>query len=307
MYKYDNELAEKQADQAAYCDYYSRLKNLAQTMFKWKNLPKSVNERYLEYCLFTYGRAVFFDAPSMGYMALNCALEGINFYQEPNTIRPLTPIKVFDSIPADKCVLIRNTPDMYPTFLTTNRYAKMLYDIDQSIDVNIKAQKTPILILTDQKQKQSAMALYQKYNGNTPVIYGNKDNYDPNSFKVLRTDAPFVAAQLQDIKITKYNEYLAFLGIGMADYKAERRVQDEVEQFDRQSNALANIGLSQRKAACEKINDLFGLNVDVHLASEIYITEGARYSRSNYATSYTSSGGDNASSVGANASKDGDE
>ena len=34
MYKYDNELAEKQADQAAYCDYYSRLKNLAITMFK---------------------------------------------------------------------------------------------------------------------------------------------------------------------------------------------------------------------------------------------------------------------------------
>ena len=286
MYKYDNELAEKQADRAAYCDYYSRLKNLAQTMFKWENLPKSVNERYLEYCLFTYGRAVFFDAESLGYMALNCSLEGINFYQEPNTIRPITPIKTFPSIPFDKCVLIRNTPDMYPTFLTTERYAKMLYDIDQSIEVNIRAQKTPILILTDQKQKQSAMALYQKYNGNTPVIYGNKDNYDPNSFKVLRTDAPFVAGQLQDIKITKYNEYLGFLGIGMADYKAERRVQDEVQQFDRQSNALANIGLSQRKDACDRINRLFGLNVDVHLAAEPYITDGTKYSKNTVSSNY---------------------
>lgn len=287
MYKYDNELAEKQADQAAYCDYYSRLKNLANTMFKWHNLPDSVNERYLEYCLFTYGRAVFFDAPSLGYMALNCALEGINFYQEPNSIRPITPVKVFDSIPYDNCVLIRNTPDMYPTFLTTIRYAKMLYDIDQSIDVNIKAQKTPILILTDQKQKQSAMTLYQKYNGNTPVIYGNKDNYDPNSFKVLRTEAPFVAGQLQDIKITKYNEYLGFLGIGMADYKAERRVANEVSQFDRQSNALANIGLSQRKEACNKINRLFGLNVDVELATKGYITEGNKFSKNNYNATYT--------------------
>ena len=287
MYKYDNELAEKQADQAAYCDYYSRLKNLANTMFKWHNLPVSVNERYLEYCLFTYGRAVFFDAPSLGYMVLNCALEGINFYQEPNSIRPITPVKVFDSIPCDNCVLIRNTPDMYPTFLTTIRYAKMLYDIDQSIDVNIKAQKTPILILTDQKQKQSAMALYQKYNGNTPVIYGNKDNYDPNSFKVLRTDAPFVAGQLQDIKITKYNEYLGFLGIGMADYKAERRVANEVSQFDKQSNALANIGLSQRKEACKKINRLFGLNVDVELATDAYITEGNKYSKNSYNATYT--------------------
>lgn len=287
MYKYDNELAEKQSDTAAYCDYYSRLKNLACTMFKWENLPKSVNERYLEYCLFTFGRAVFFDAESLGYMALNCALEGINFYNEPNNIRPITPIKTFNSIPFEDCVLIRNTPDMYPTFLTTVRYAKMLYDIDQSIEVNIKAQKTPILILTDQKQKQSAMALYQKYNGNTPVIYGNKDNYDPNSFKVLRTDAPFVAGSLQDIKITKYNEYLAFLGIGMADFKRERRVMDEVQQFDRQSNALANIGLSQRKEACKRINELFGLNVDVHLATDSYITDGSKYN----AISYNVTGG----------------
>ena len=131
--------------------------------------------------------------------------------------------------------------------------------------------------MTNQKQKQSAMAMYQKYNGNTPVIFGNNDNYDPNSFKVLRTDAPFVAGQLQDIKITKYNEYLGFLGIGMADYKAERRIQDEVQQFDRQSNALANIGLSQRKEACKKINRLFGLNVDVKLATNAYITEGSKY------------------------------
>lgn len=289
MYKYDNELAEKQADAATYCDYYSRLKNLACTMFKWENLPDSVNERFLEYCLFTQGRAVFFDAESLGYMALNCSLEGINFYDEPNRIRPITPIKTFNAIDADKCVLIRNTPDMYPTFLTTNRYAKMLYDIDETINVNIKAQKTPILILTDQKQKQSVMAMYQKYNGNTPVIYGNRDNYDPNSFKVLQTGAPFVSGQLQDIKITKYNEYLGFLGIGMAEYKPERRVAQEVNQFDKQSNALANIGLSQRLAACEKINKLFGLDVSVHLSTEPYSTEGAKFSQFTQTASSTSS------------------
>ena len=67
----------------------------------------------------------------------------------------------------------------------------------------------------------------------------------------------------------------------------KRQVQDEVQQFDRQSNALANIGLSQRKAACEKINELFGLNVDVHLATEAYTTEGAKYSKNSYNATYT--------------------
>lgn len=287
MYKYDNELAEKEVAVSAYCDYYTRLKNLACTMFKWEGLPDSVNERFLERCLYLQGRAVFFNSETRGFLGLNCSLEGINLYDEPKRIRPITPVTSFSAIDADDCVLIRNTPDMYPTFLTTRRYAKALYDIDAAIDINISAQKTPVLILTDQKQKQTAMAVYEKYKGNTPVIFGVKDVFDPNAFKVLRTDAPFVAGQLQDIKITKYNEYLGFLGIGMADYKTERRVTDEVEQFDRQANALANIGLSQRKEACRKINDLFGLNVSVHLASEAYTTEGAKYSKNSYNATYT--------------------
>ena len=61
MYNYDNELADKEASHSAYADYYYRLKSLACTMFKWEGLPDSVNERYLEYCLFTYGKAVFFN------------------------------------------------------------------------------------------------------------------------------------------------------------------------------------------------------------------------------------------------------
>ena len=222
-------------------------------------------------------------------MCLNGVLEGLNFYNDPLRIRPISPVESFDSIPADKCVLIRNTPDMYPTFLTTVRYAKSLYDIDASIDVNIAAQKTPILILTDVKQKMSAQAMYQKYNGNTPVIYGMKGTFDPNSFQVLRTDAPFVAGQLQDIKITKYNEYLSFLGIGMSDEKRERRITGEIEPFRQQANALANIGLSQRKHACKLINDLWGLNVDVRLATDPYMTDGAKYSKNASTISYVKS------------------
>lgn len=286
MYNYDNELAEKQAERSAFADYFHRLKNLAVTMFKWENLPNSVNERYLEWALFIYGKAVFFEHPTRGFMCLNGVLEGLNFYNDPLRIRPISPVESFSSIPADECVLIRNTPDMYPTFLTTVRYAKSLYDIDASIDVNVAAQKTPILILTDVKQKMSAQAMYQKYNGNTPVIYGMKGTFDPNSFQVLRTDAPFVAGQLQDIKITKYNEYLSFLGIGMSDEKRERRITGEIEPFRQQANALANIGLSQRKHACKLINDLWGLNVDVRLATDPYMTEGAKYSKNASTISY---------------------
>lgn len=289
MYNYDNELSDKRASHAAYADYYHRLKNLATTMFKWENLPESVSERYLEWCLFVDGRAVFFEDPTRGFMCLKASLEGVNFYNDPIKVRPISPVQSFDAIDFAKCALIRNTPDMYPTFLTTLRYTEMLWDIDSTINVNIKAQKTPVLIVTDTKQKATAQAVYQKYTGNTPVIYGVKGAFDPNAFTVLRTDAPFVAGQLQDIKITKYNEYLAILGIGMTDFKRERRVTDEVEQFDNQANALANIGLSQRQHACDIINKLFGLNVSVHLSTEPYMTDGEKYSKNASTISYVRS------------------
>ena len=68
---------------------------------------------------------------------------------------------------------------------------------------------------------------------------------------------------------------------------------DEVEQFDQQANALANIGLSQRKHACKLINDMFDLNVSVHLANEPYITDGNKYSKNAATISYVRArGGD---------------
>ena len=287
-YKYDNEVQAREIEHSAMADYFSRLKNLACTMFKWSGLPDTVNSRYLEETLFMRGYSVFFRDSSLGDLVLPGTLQGVNIYGDPIKIRPYAKNGAYfaDLENHKQCVLIRNTPDMFPTIITTIRYTKMLYDIDGSIDVNVKAQKTPILILTSRKQKTSAEAVYQKYSGNTPVIFASEETFDPNNFRVFRTDAPFVAGQLQDIKMTKYNEYLSFLGIGMTDEKKERRITGEVEPYEQKANALANIGLSQRKLACEEINKLFNLNVSVELATDTYSDESAKYSKSASTVNY---------------------
>ena len=40
--------------------YLSRLSELAMSMFKWKELPDSIDARFLEYTLFYEGAAIFF-------------------------------------------------------------------------------------------------------------------------------------------------------------------------------------------------------------------------------------------------------
>ena len=58
-----------------YLMYYNRLKELALNLFKWINLPDTIDERYLELTLYEQGQAVFFRDDVLGYLALQCAAE----------------------------------------------------------------------------------------------------------------------------------------------------------------------------------------------------------------------------------------
>ena len=87
-----------------------------------------------------------------------------------------------------------------------------------------------------------------------------------NKIQVLKTEAPFIAGSVQDMKVTIMNEYLNMIGLAIADEKRERRTDDEVFQFNRKANAFANTFLKPRVEACEAINAKFGLNVSVELS-----------------------------------------
>ena len=66
--------------------YYRRLKELALSMFEWKNLPDSVDSRFLEDCLFRDGFCVFFKDEVMGYLCLKTMIGGkLDVYNIPTT------------------------------------------------------------------------------------------------------------------------------------------------------------------------------------------------------------------------------
>ena len=67
-----------------YIQYYNRLTELATTMFSWKNLPNTIDARFLEMTLFSDGVAVFFKDDVMGFLALQCMIGGnLNVYRIP--------------------------------------------------------------------------------------------------------------------------------------------------------------------------------------------------------------------------------
>ena len=57
-----------------YLQYYNRLTELAISMFEWQNLPETVDQRFLEMCLFGDGMCVFFQDEVLGYLSLQCMI-----------------------------------------------------------------------------------------------------------------------------------------------------------------------------------------------------------------------------------------
>ena len=101
-----------------------------------------------------------------------------------------------------------------------------------------------------------------QYAGNIPIIYADK-NFNPDDLTVLRTDAPFNAPGLYDLKVKIMNEYLTYLGISNINVqKKERMISDEVMRNMGGTIASRYSRLNARRQACEQINRMFGLNID---------------------------------------------
>lgn len=251
-----------------FTDYYYRLMLLSRSVFKWENLPNGMDEKWIEKFLFTEGKCMFFKDPEKGFMVTKCTDSStLNYYEEPTELRPYALNYEGDSLVVGKdCVLIRNNDEMIPTSYSVKLFAYRLAELTRTMDVNINAQKTPVLIIGSEKQKLSLKNIYAQWDGFEPVIYGDKSLDSTDLMKVLKTDAPVVFPQLQAQKQTLWNECLTFLGINNANTeKRERLITNEVEANDNHIDLSADCLLKAREKACEQINELFGLNISVSL------------------------------------------
>lgn len=263
------------ANGATYVQYYNRLMELSMSMFEWKNLPDTVDERYLELGLFSSGCMVFFKDDVIGELALNMTYQGgFDIYGEPTKRRAYSRYNQFQTtLDKDNSVIIWNNMLRTNSALDVQMFAYRLYNLDRIVDINANAQKTPVLITCDEKQKLTMKNLYLQYEGNYPVIFGDS-NLDIKSLSVLKTDAPFVSDKIYDLKVKIWNEALTYLGISnISTTKKERMITDEVIRNQGGTIASRYSRLESRRRAVKKINKMFGLNITVDYREDFQSTD----------------------------------
>lgn len=254
-----------------YQHYVDRLTEIALSRFEWVNLPDTCDARFLELCLLENGMCVFFWDEVLGYLNLQVLINGgFNVYRIPVNRRAFAVNGYQKQLTEEDSVIIYG--DMLRsncTFTDILMYAKRLAELDRIIDVNCKNQKTPLLIKGSESQMLTLKNLYMKYDGNVPVLFGD-DSLDISGFNVLQTNAPYISDKIYELKSNIWNEALTYLGIANLNIqKKERMITDEVLRSQGGTVASRQSGLNARKQACDMINRMFGLNVDVRFNEDL--------------------------------------
>ena len=269
---------------STYFDYLDRMKKIALSMFQWVNLPKSMSARYLEMCLYYNGQAALLYDEDYGFINTQAVDAGyINIYGLPTKLNCFSYrfnkerelyVSGSDLPPEEECILVMNNYDRVPTGSTIGLFAARLAEAQRTADINIKAQRTPVLIPTDQKQYFTMKKMYEEYDGNSPVIFGDRNLAGSENLKAIKTDAPFVANDIMDYKREIWNEFLTFLGVSNLSEKRERLITSEADSNNELINLNMESYLIPRREACEQFNEKFGLTgeraIDVKLRSDLY-------------------------------------
>ena len=248
---------------ACYDFYYDKIKELSISVFEWQNVPEEIDVRFLELMLFERGAVVFFrDEDMQQYLCLPYTEQGKrNVYRIPLLRRAFASNGYNRKLDIDNSVIIYNNVLRIPSIRDCKLFAGRLANFDRVIDTNVNAQKTPVLIRCSEKERLTLVNLYKQYEGNEPFIFGDP-GLSAQPLNSVRTDAPYVADKIYDLKTRYWNEMLTFKGISNLNVqKKERLITDEVARSQGGTIASRYSGLMMRQQACEKINKMFGLDL----------------------------------------------
>ena len=251
--------------------YFNRLSNIALAVYEWTDLPDTVDPRFLELSIYRNGMCLFFkDEVLDRFDALPCMIGGtFDTHNIPILRRAYAANGYqYECDNTNSVIIYHNCMHGVPLW-DIEMFATRLADYQRTEDVNVRAQKTPIITLADDDQKAAWENIILSYMGNVPLMLGNK-SLNPAALQVLKTDAPFTADKIEELRVQVWNDAMSYLGVSNVNVtKKERLITDEVQRNMGGVLASRYSPLEMRKMACDEINRMFGLNIDVKYREDI--------------------------------------
>lgn len=250
--------------------FKARFYDLACGCFNFENLDSNIYKPFVIRYLINQGQVLAFEDPYLlnkegkptFFLYPFYAGGPLNEYNQ-STVRDVT----FFNNGAHYVRTMEDSEILHVNVSGTNLYriieyfARNIYLINRTIQINVNAQKTPVALTCNENERLSYTNLLKEYQGNTPVIFGNKD-LDLNALKAISLQAPFVADKLYLLMENYWNQFLTFFGIPNINMnKRERLITDEVQRSMGGVLIAKQNFENQIQDDIERINKMFNKNI----------------------------------------------
>ena len=243
-------------------------------MFKYNNLPETIDKRSLEFLLQSYGYACGFEYQGKPYILLGALAGTYNKDYLPTKMIVTNPFLLKTKsleLTIDKdCVWFRNDSmwqGLEPMF---TKYAEMLAEIDISIRIgSINSRILSLISAGDERTKISAEKFIKDvYEGKELGIIAEQPLLESLKTYPYGGSTNTYLKVLQEIRQYIYANWYIELGIN-ANYnmKRESLSANEVAVNEDTLLPLVDDMINERKKALEKFNSLFGTNITVEFDS----------------------------------------
>ena len=232
---------------------------MALARFKWINLPKTCDERYLELTLILQGQAsIAFPKKRKGvfFSTQLAQVSRPNIYDNPISWRAIGNNGFNFNADWNSGVVVWDNRMRYPLMEKINIWARELTDIVRTKQLNRQHQKIPFIFNVPQEMEQQAINVYKQVSGGEPAIIGTSgmEQFKP---EVWMTSVPYIGEELNAEMENVWNEVYQVLGIANQTFKNERMIEDEVKSQKEPSQLIRLDSLKCRREACEKLNERF--------------------------------------------------
>lgn len=253
-------------------DYNTRLYNyyrnimlqMATNRYRWINLPKTCNERYLNYILATEGYAtIAFPSKMRGTFFSTKAV----LTSQPNVYDEYTSWDSFGNngwrfhVTAKNGVLMFDNTTRFPLMESIDLYATELVHIRMTKNMNRFHQQIPYILTGPQEKVYDMQQIIKQISGGELAILGT-DGLSAIKPESLQTSVPYIGEQLSADEQTVWNRIYTMLGIENNPFKSERQTEDEIRAQKSPAHIVRMATLSSLRTACDKLNSRFGDYLD---------------------------------------------
>ena len=241
------------------------MKNLAENVFKFNNLPEYIDLSYLNRTLLNNGAIAFFkDEVLNEVIALPFGSYGsLDMYGRPINIEVNGDNGYKRYLKKGEYVIMYDNTSKYSLKLDIAQLAERIALCVRTQDINIVHQRTPRIWKCDSNTEKSVKDTINEIDSNVETVVSTRDSAFADIQGVLNP-APYVTDKIDDHLDKLWAQFYALIGVAnLSIQKKERMITDEMSASQGGTIVSRYSRFEPRQRAIEKINEKFGLNMSV--------------------------------------------